>query len=351
MKFIHTADIHLDSSFIRLNDEKKCALRNKEVFNAFKDLFIKAKEEDIKVIVIAGDLFDKDFVNKKVVDEVINLFNEFKDIKVLYALGNHDKRDLFKDYEITNLVLFKNNYFEECVIEDTYFYGINFNESNFNEAINKVNLNKEHKNILIIHGDSSFNKEKGKINLSLLKDKFIDYLALGHIHQKNIVNLDNRGILVYPGCLVSRGYDEIGEKGYFIVDTNDFSKPKFIKSNAKEINELEIDITNFKNEYDLILNLKNKLNHDEIYEITLIGMHNENFVIDTNKLKEDLINSTFDLKIRDKSKLKIDLNKYKNDNSFKGEFIKEVLNSSLCEETKNKILELGTKYFSESEIK
>ncbi|MGX8704776.1 MAG: metallophosphoesterase family protein, partial [bacterium] len=67
-----------------------------------------------------------------------------------------------------------------------------------------------HKNIVMLHGDIT---NLNSIPLSMLKERNIDYLALGHIHKFQKGKLDDRGIWVYPGCLEGRGFDEEGPKG------------------------------------------------------------------------------------------------------------------------------------------
>ena len=54
---------------------------------------------------------------------------------------------------------------------------------------------------------------QSKIEVYELKNKNIDYLALGHVHKYKMEKLDNRGIYCYSGCLEGRGFDECGDKG------------------------------------------------------------------------------------------------------------------------------------------
>ncbi len=52
----------------------------------------------------------------------------------------------------------------------------------------------------------------------MLRGKYIDYLALGHIHSYKKERLDDRGVYCYSGCLEGRGFDECGEKGFVLLD-------------------------------------------------------------------------------------------------------------------------------------
>ena len=55
-----------------------------------------------------------------------------------------------------------------------------------------------------------------------LKNKNIDYLALGHIHGYKEAPLDGRGKYCYPGCLEGRGFDECGKKGFVLLNIENY---------------------------------------------------------------------------------------------------------------------------------
>jgi exonuclease SbcD len=65
----------------------------------------------------------------------------------------------------------------------------------------------------------SSSKDKTEvISLKELKNKAIDYLALGHIHSYKMEQLDSRGVYCYPGCLEGRGFDEcVNTVLYFLI--------------------------------------------------------------------------------------------------------------------------------------
>jgi len=72
----------------------------------------------------------------------------------------------------------------------------------------KVNNNRNKINILITHGDiveSPYNY----MNLNKLREKGFNYIALGHIHKQDTENKK----IVYPGSLISLGFDELGSHG------------------------------------------------------------------------------------------------------------------------------------------
>ena len=94
MKFIHTADIHLDSPLCRLEayegapvEEVRQASRR-----AFENLIDLAIEESVDFVLIAGDLFDGDWKDYNTGLYFIKQAGRLSDsrIQVFIVSGNHD---------------------------------------------------------------------------------------------------------------------------------------------------------------------------------------------------------------------------------------------------------------------
>ena len=58
MKIMHMADVHLDSKLSRYQDREKAKSRRNEILLTYRNAVNYAVENDIEVIIIAGDLFD-----------------------------------------------------------------------------------------------------------------------------------------------------------------------------------------------------------------------------------------------------------------------------------------------------
>ena len=98
------------------------------------------------------------------------------------------------------------------------------------------------------------------MNLNEIKSKGFDYVALGHIHKR-----DDSTNIVYPGSLISLGFDELGEHGMIVGEITDKKLNKnFIKIDEREFVEFELDVSNIISEEELIekinsINEENKL--------------------------------------------------------------------------------------------
>ena len=224
MKIIHCADLHLDSKMTANLSKEQAKERKMEILRTFSRMVEYAKNNQVKAIIIAGDLFDTRTVSATARNLVRDMINQNSDIDFLYLKGNHDYDSfLAKLEEIPeNLKLFGDEW-------TSYRYGnicisgIELTKDNQVTAYNSLVLSHEDYNIVTLHGQiSEYGVKNGAeiINLDGLKNKNIDYLALGHVHEQQLEQLDNRGVYCYSGCLEGRGFDECGEKGFITLDGN-----------------------------------------------------------------------------------------------------------------------------------
>ena len=72
MKIIHTGDLHLGSA-LRNFPIEKAKLRQREMMDTFADLARYAKGNDVAAVLIAGDLFDGNFVSQQWITEVYSI--------------------------------------------------------------------------------------------------------------------------------------------------------------------------------------------------------------------------------------------------------------------------------------
>lgn len=76
MKFIHCADIHLDAPFSLLSPSD-AGKRRTELRSDFSGAVLYAKTEGCKLFIIAGDLFDDEFVTKDTMEMLVHEFSAF----------------------------------------------------------------------------------------------------------------------------------------------------------------------------------------------------------------------------------------------------------------------------------
>ena len=320
--FIHCADLHLGAKNPKLSLVKQKQL-SQEHLEKLEDIFL----SNTDVVVICGDLFHQRTVTKKISSIFFDYVKNFNK-PVLYVCGNHDEKFEFdilpKNFYILN---YHNPVFKT---ENVDFWCKDADFSNFdNEKIN----------ILLLHGEI-FNKEDNDfIDVKKYLIKPFDYVALGHQHSFWQGDIDKIK-LVYSGATFANGFDECGGKGFVKVDIQKPLTYSFVPVSQREFKIINFDISNIEN--DLVL--KNRLSSimkqekDNLVRINLTGYYSEENKPNFNILAFD----NFYYEFVDKTKLKIDFQKYKNEPlSFKAEFIKLVEQLECDEEEKNKILTIG----------
>lgn len=269
MKIIHTADIHLgsrmDSRFSKeIANERKAELRN-----TFKRLVEYAKENDVSVIMLCGDVFDSDMPFKKDKDFFYSIVTANPEIDFLYLKGNHDINDSIPEVLPENLKLFSEQW-TTYSYGDVVICGMELCPANRLSYYASLVLEKEKYNIVMLHGQISDSLSGGDVNLKKLKNKNIDYLALGHIHKPSQGQIDERGEYVYCGCLEGRGFDEPGEHGFVLLNTEKEKHTHiFIPFSQRKINEIDVDIAGCKSAYEAYTRVKNsaQLNKRDLYRI------------------------------------------------------------------------------------
>lgn len=356
MKIIHTADLHLDSAMKTNLSKEKAKMRKNEILHTFERMVSFAKENEVSVILIAGDLFDTKTVTVKTKDIIRRCIEENPGIDFLYLKGNHDAEVTLYDEEApSNLKLFSENW-TSYEYEDVVITGAHLSEKS--NLYDSLLLDKNKINIVTLHGQEQKYVGKDKtetVNLPLLKEKYIDYLALGHIHSYKEDRLDTRGIWVYSGCIDGRGYDECGEKGFSLITVEDGEiSHEFIPFMSRLINEIRVDISDCETTADVDRLVSEKLSavsQENLVKVVLCGKVSVECSYDLSYIEDKYKDKFFAFKAEDDEVgIKFNIEDYMYDASLKGEFIRTVMAEDYSEEEKRLVIELGIKALAGEEL-
>ena len=338
MKFVHIADLHLDSPFTTISDRADLGMQRRlEQREALKKVVEFIKENEIEYLFISGDLYEQEYIRESTIKYVNDLFKKIPKTKIYITPGNHDpyiKNSYYALFNWNNNVKIFTQNVEKIENEEVDIYGFGFNNFEMREnQLENIKIENNNKiNILITHGDiidSIYNP----MNINLLKNKGFDYVALGHVHKR-----DDSTNIVYPGSLISLGFDELGEHGMIVGEIiNKKLFKKFVPIDNREFIEKEINISDIYSEEELIEKINNIEENNNLYKINLIGYRNFPININIKLLKNNII------KIKNNTKIKIEIKE--NNYTLKGIFIKKLNekknNREINEDTYEKILELG----------
>ncbi|MCJ7447714.1 MAG: DNA repair exonuclease [Bacteroidales bacterium] len=261
IKFIHTADLHLDTPFKGLsswNADLSKKLKD-ATFKSFKNIIDLCINKKVDFLIISGDIFDSE--NKslaaqlKFVTELKRLSD--KGIATYFTCGNHDPLKSWLDtiklpenvYRFdSSKVKFWTFKKEDKVIAD--IHGISFNDKDIKENLAadfKLAPNPAPISIAVLHGTIGIpgpHENYAPFKLKDVVNKRFDYWAMGHIHKRQVVNSSNPAI-IYPGNPQGRDFGESGEKGCYLVEISKGNDPgsEFIPTQLIRFEDLTIDIT------------------------------------------------------------------------------------------------------------
>lgn len=321
-KILHTADLHLGTTFYSLNSEK-AQLRIGELVKVFDDMIELLKRENVDYFLIAGDLFDNTECIKTA--EYVSLkFAEIPNVNVLIAAGNHDPKMLIYD-KISwsdNVHIFHDTMdyveFDDCII-----YGASFlKKYQRTPLLSNAGADSDDKaKILLMHGDFA-DEAYNLIDKNILSE--FDYSALGHIHKYSGIQKVGKGRYAYSGTPAGRGFDEDDECGFLLgsVDKNAVNLD-FVKTDVRKYHTVNFNTGKCETNADIVEGVKAITDKNDLYSINLIGECD--FAISTEYIQSALENECFYIKVTDCTNDVVDYNELVNDYSIKGIFVGKML--------------------------
>ena len=265
MRFIHCADIHLDSPLRGLDfyegapaDDMRQATRR-----AFANVIDLAIERSADFVLIAGDIFDGDWPDFNTGLYFASQLSRLADadIRVFLTYGNHDAvSKLTKSVPLPqNVFSFPSKAPATEIIESL---GVAIHGQSFaSEAITSdlaAGYPPPHNGLLnigILHTALSGregHQPYAPTTVDRLSDKGYDYWALGHVHHREIVR--ELPWIVFPGNTQGRHARETGAKGCMVIEAEPgigIQSVEFVTTDVARWHHIGIDIAGMAAEDDL----------------------------------------------------------------------------------------------------
>lgn len=222
MKLLHASDFHLDSPLSGLPPEKS-AQRRGELRDIPSRLAALAREEQVDLVLLPGDLFDGARVYPETVRALAQALGDMA-VPVFIAPGNHDYYHGKSPYALTdwpdNVHIFTQPALEgielpalNCVVHGCAFTAPH-REDDLLSGFTAPDDGKLH--LLCVHGEVGAAGDYAPIDPKSLEHSGAVYAALGHVHA-GVSGKAGKTLWAYPGCPEGRGFDELGPKGALIV--------------------------------------------------------------------------------------------------------------------------------------
>lgn len=264
MKFIHAADIHLDSALRGLEryegapvEEIRGATRR-----AFENLVQLAIDQEAAFVLLAGDLYDGDWRDYNTGLYFVGQMQRLHDasIPVFIVSGNHDAASrITKSLRLPGSVtLFSTRKPETVILEDL---GVAIHGQGFANRAVMEDLSAGYPqgdpqlfNIGLLH--TSLDGKPGHepyapCCVDGLRSRGYDYWALGHVHKREVISKDPW--IVFPGNIQGRHIRESGPKGCTLVsvDNGIVASVEHINLDVMRWVRCEVDVTSGESMDDL----------------------------------------------------------------------------------------------------
>lgn len=229
MKFIHAADLHIDSPMRGLDsyDAAPVDLLRAATRRALTALVDLSLQEQVDLVLLAGDIYDRELGDFRAAlffrEQMIRLVRA--GIRVFVIKGNHDAEGQISKRlpDVGGVHVFSSRAAEVIDLADlgVAVHGRSFPERVVSEDLvpsypaplpGRFNIGMLHTSLTGRVGHDPY----APTNVETLSAKGYDYFALGHIHAREVVREANPRI-VFPGNLQGRHIGETGSKGCELV--------------------------------------------------------------------------------------------------------------------------------------
>ena len=345
IRILHAADLHLDSPFESLPEEK-AALRRSEQRALLRSLAQLRAETEAELVLLSGDLFDSDSTWAET-EELLRLTLSEMAVPVFIAPGNHDyyaANGRWARMRLPeNVHVFTSADFDAVVLEElnVRVWGAAFTD-NYSEAkLDTLRIPRQDgfTELVCVHGEvGNPGSRYDPIDERDIAASGADYIALGHVHACSGLKKAGKTYYAWPGCPEGRGFDECGEKGILQIDIDgETVKAGFIPTAARRYEKLRVEPG-----ADALAAIRAALpkdTADDVYKIILTG---ESFAApDLAYLRQALERDFFALTFSDETVPPRDLWRRAGEDSLAGRFLRRMqrrIEAAQTEEEKKLLL-------------
>ena len=334
LKIVHCADLHIGATFSHL-PTSLAKVRKEEIRASFLNIINYCKEKSVDALLICGDLFDCPNPAKNDCDFVKKALASIINIPVFIIAGNHDymcadspfsKEGYFTD----NVHIFPCiDYSFELFDKNAVIYGKSYNSSITEPTFKDVKFDKSKINVICLHGDTLSSSDYNSISYEALSSLPCNYAAFGHIHNGEIFQVGEVKC-AYSGTPEGHRFNDDGFTGFVYAEiTADNTKLFPISLSKRHYHNISYNVSGEKTD-EVISKLKNLINPNDLYKITLVGEYIEE--INVHRLINELENHAFYIDITDNTSPAYDFDAIEAEESLRGEFLRELRVLSQSEE-------------------
>lgn len=284
MRILHAADLHLDSAFAGLAEEKAALLRQ-ESRDILRRMVDWANDHAVDVMLLSGDLFDSDRMYSQTARTLAQALARFRG-RIFLSPGNHDFYAPGSGYDAVdwpeNVHIFTSRRPQTVLLRslNASVTGAAFTSAEEWEPFDGASFSGGDASIRlgVLHGEVTRGESKYRaIPPAEIEKTNLTYLALGHVHRCAGVQRAGNTAYAYPGCLPGRGFDETGDKGFLYGEiTPEKVELEFIPFAPRRYQSVTADITD-RDPADAVRQALDPDCGQDVCRVLLTGSRRENF--------------------------------------------------------------------------
>ena len=269
IKFVHAADLHLDSPFQQIRNKAPdhvAAALHDATFKAWRKIVDLCITEEVHALLVAGDIYDGADRSLRAQRDFIDGLERLHDkgIRSFVCHGNHDPLDGWEAQlkypdschrfgpEWESVPVFADDPQRAAVTGISYptrEVTENLVEKLERRTPGPFQIGLLHANV----GKDTDHYPYAPCSVEDLTGKGINYWALGHVHTGKILN-ETDPTVIYPGNPQGRHPNERGPRGVYVVEVADDHSvhPRFEAVDVVRWEQIELDIGELQSEQDLL---------------------------------------------------------------------------------------------------
>ena len=238
LRFVHAADLHLDSPFRGIRSEAPEYVADslrRATFDAYENIIALCLRESVDALLVAGDVYDGADRSLRAQLKFVDGLNRLDaaGIRSFICHGNHDPLDGWEARlslppgcvrfgpEVTGEPVFAD------APERATVYGVSYPTREVRENLTPLfaqaslgggfGIGLLHANV----GGNPNHDSYAPCSVTDLAETGLDYWALGHVHTRQVLRQE-RPTVVYPGNPQGRHPLETGERGIYLAEVDDY---------------------------------------------------------------------------------------------------------------------------------
>lgn len=235
MRFVHTADLHLDACFVASGMPTAVANRRRQSLrDVLHGIVRRAAEWPADALLIAGDLYDHERVSRDTIAFLRSEFESIEPVPVIVAPGNHDPFTADSPYATEswpdNVKIFSKPEWSVHEFQEGRLHVHGFAFDGFEISSNPFGTlripDDGATHVAVAHGTERAHQPPdgesyAPFDAAVAAPRGLAYLALGHFHQVTEIQGPFDTVMYYPGAPEGHGFNESGPRHYLEVEIED----------------------------------------------------------------------------------------------------------------------------------